>query len=98
MGENAEQVKLNLGCGFKYLAGWVNVDAYQCCNPDVVWDLNKFPYPWENNSVNRIYMSHILEHIPDWWTAFTECARILKVGGTIEIRVPDESKIGRAHV
>ena len=86
-------LRLNLGCGKKKFVGdcWVNVDAYQSCKPDVVWDLNKFPYPWETNSVDEIYMSHVLEHIPDWWSSFTECARILKPGGTLEIRVPDES-------
>lgn len=86
-------MKLNLGCGLKKFVGdgWVNVDAYDSCEPDVVWDLNKTPFPWETGSIDHIYMSHILEHIPNWWDAFTECARILKPGGTLEIRVPDES-------
>jgi Uncharacterized protein conserved in bacteria len=87
------EIKLNLGCGLKKFVGdgWINVDAYDTCNPDVKCDLNKFPYPWEDNSVDHIYMSHILEHIPNWWEAFLECARILKPDGTLEIRVPDES-------
>jgi ubiquinone/menaquinone biosynthesis C-methylase UbiE len=93
MGSDAKQTLLNLGCGYKQIrgGGWVNVDAYECCQPDVVWDLNTFPYPWEDNSVDGIMMSHILEHIPDWWGAFNECARILKPGGRYEVRVPDES-------
>ncbi len=91
MEANAGEVALNLGCGFKKFVGWVNVDGYASCSPDVLCDLNKFPYPWEDNSVDRIYMSHVLEHIPDWWSAFNECARILKPGGVFEIRVPDES-------
>lgn len=85
--------RLNLGCGTKKFVGeeWINVDAYSACNPDYIWDLNKTPFPWESNSIDHIYMSHILEHIPNWWDAFLECARILKSGGTLEIRVPDES-------
>lgn len=91
MAEDAGTIKLNLGCGLKKIIGWVNVDAYESCKPDLVWDLNKTPFPWKDNSVDEIYMSHILEHIENWWPAFTECARILKPGGTLEIRVPDES-------
>ena len=82
---------LNLGCGFNKLPEMINVDAYGVCNPDVIWDLNKFPYPWEDNSVDGIVAFHIFEHLIDWWPAFLECARILKFGGTLEIRVPDES-------
>jgi len=92
MGKDAQKVvRLNLGCGEKKFVGdgWVNVDGYG--EPDVKVDLNKFPYPWKTNSVDHIYMSHILEHIPDWWSAFLECSRILKPNGTLEIRVPDES-------
>ena len=86
-------MKLNLGCGTKKFIGkeWINVDAYRSCDPDIVWDLNKTPYPWESGSIDHIYMSHILEHVADWWPCFTECARILRPGGTLEVRVPDES-------
>jgi len=65
------------------------VDAYG--KPDFFWDLNVFPYPWEDNSVDGVEMWHVLEHLEDWWTTFTECARILKPGGYFHIRVPDES-------
>lgn len=91
MESDAKPTLLNLGCGFKKAQGWINVDAYECCHPDIQWDLNKFPYPWEDNSVDGIMMSHILEHIPNWWEAFNECVRILKPNGCLEIRVPDES-------
>jgi ubiquinone/menaquinone biosynthesis C-methylase UbiE len=84
-------VYLNLGCGFNKLPEMVNVDAYEICEPDVVWDLNKFPYPWEDNSVDGIVAFHIFEHLENWWEAFSECARILRPMGTLEIRVPDES-------
>lgn len=89
MEQNAIPLKLNLGCGDKRMAGFVGVDAYGY--PDVVHDLNTFPYPWDDNSVDEIQMHHALEHIPNWWGAFVECARILKPGGKFEIRVPDES-------
>lgn len=85
----AQPLFLNLGCGSNKLAGCLNVDAYG--DPDFFWDLNSFPYPWDDNSVDGIEMWHVLEHIPNWWEAFKECARILKPGGYLHIRVPDES-------
>lgn len=93
MAENAKPVFLNLGCGFDKKPGWINVDAFAICEPDVVHDLNQFPYPWDDESVDGIQMIHVLEHLDDWWYAFVECARILKPGGTFEIRVPDESSM-----
>lgn len=82
---------LNIGCGFKKFIGAVNVDSEDCCDPDVVWDLNKTPWPFEDNEFDTIYAHHIFEHLTNWWGAFEECGRILKPGGRVEIRVPDES-------
>jgi len=84
-----KSLRLNIGCGRRTIPGWVNVDAYG--NPDVKHDLGVFPWPFEDDSVDEILASHILEHLTDWWGAFKECARILKPGGRLEIRVPDES-------
>jgi len=80
---------LNLGCGFRKMVGAINVDAFG--EPDVKHDLNVTPYPWEDNSIDRIHAHHVFEHIIDWWAAFNECARILKPGGHLDIRVPDAS-------
>ena len=83
---------LNLGCGFNKMLGFINVDAFDNCKPDVVWDLDKMPWPWGDMSIDHIFAAHILEHLEDWWGALKECARILKPGGTVHIRVPDESE------
>lgn len=91
MGKTTEPVFLNLGCGFKKKIGFTNVDAFDICAPDQLHDLNMFPYPWPDNSVDGIEMFHILEHLDDWWQVILECARILKPGGYLDIRVPDES-------
>jgi SAM-dependent methyltransferase len=80
---------LNLGAGHTRVEGFLSVDLYG--TPDVRHDLNKAPYPWPDNSVDRILASHIMEHLDDWWTAVTECARILRPGGLLEIRVPHDS-------
>jgi len=82
-------VRLNLGCGESLQPDWINVDLYG--KPDIVCDLQVFPYPWDDNSVDEIMMHHVLEHLPNWWDAFVECSRILKPGGQLHIHVPDES-------
>lgn len=82
---------LNLGCGYKKMIGAVNVDAHDICKPDIVHDLNVFPYPWAENSVDQIFAHHVFEHLIEWWDAFAECGRILKPGGTMEIKVPHAS-------
>lgn len=83
--------RLNLGCGFAHEDGYVNVDAFEVCKPDEVVNLDQYPWPWEDNSVDEILMLHTLEHLQDWWGAILECVRILKPGGMIHIHVPDES-------
>lgn len=89
MGATVKPLLLNLGAGFTRLAGHLSVDNWG--DPDVKHDLNVVPYPWADNSVDGIEMWHTLEHLPNWWEAFKECARILKPGGYLHIRVPDES-------
>ena len=91
MGQNVTPTLLNIGCGKNTLPPpWINVDAYG--DPDVKHDLNIIPWHFaEDQSVDQIAAWHIFEHLEQWWDAFKECARILKPGGTLEIRVPDES-------
>jgi SAM-dependent methyltransferase len=81
---------LNIGCGFAQYKrpNVINVDAFDICKPDVVWDLNKTPFPFKDASFDHIIANHIMEHLPNWWGAFNECARLLKPNGVLEIWVP----------
>lgn len=46
--------------------------------------------PCKDNSVDLLYASHVLEHLPlkEFRTALKECRRILKVGGVFRAVVP----------
>ncbi|WMW81638.1 hypothetical protein RF679_05000 [Undibacterium cyanobacteriorum] len=60
---SATTIKLNLGCGFNKLPGFVNVDKFDACAPDVVVDLEVLPWPFADNSVSEVLLSHVLEHL-----------------------------------
>lgn len=81
-------MKLNLGSGIKRLEGFVNVDCNEKSNPDVLWDLERHPYPFDDNSVAYIIMSHIYEHIHDVIGMMKELYRICQDGAIIEILAP----------
>ena len=85
-------MKLNLGCGNKILDGYVNVDKFDLYNVDIKHDLEKLPYPFDDNSVEEIIMSHVLEHIgqdPDVFiNILKELYRICNNLALIKIAVP----------
>lgn len=82
-----EFVRLNIGCGKNMLPGWLNCDLIAGPGVDRVFDAaKKFPFP--DDSVDSILLSHVLEHIFNWPDTVLECHRVLKKGGVLEIRVP----------
>jgi len=81
-------VKLNLGCGRKYLDGYVNCDAVESVKTDKVFDLNVTPYPFEPNSVDEVLMDNVLEHLDDVVRVIEELHRVLRPGGRAVIIVP----------
>lgn len=79
---------LNLGCGTDHHDDAVNVDALSEVNPDRVVDLESYPWPWDDNSVDAIRMFHVLEHLESIENALTECHRILKPGASLVVKWP----------
>ncbi len=84
------KTKLNLGAGGwdTQKPGFLSVDLY--ADADLVHDVSK-PFPYDNNSVEEIYASHIIEHLTrqEWQIALPEWYRILKTDGKLEIYCPD---------
>lgn len=84
--------KLNLGCGANRLEGWCNVDRHAGCQPDVVHDLERTPWPFEDDWAEEILLQHVLEHLGSTPQGFLEVMRELwrvsRPGARILIRVP----------
>ena len=56
-------IKINLGSGDKRIDGYANLDKFDTFNPEYVHDLETFPYPFKDNEISNIMLSHVLEHI-----------------------------------
>ena len=90
---------VNLGCGTRPLAGFVNVDLLDAPWVDIVADVSG-PIPFDNGSVDLLYASHVLEHLPSAQVpgVLREWRRVLRDGGRILIAVPDLDRIARLLV
>jgi ubiquinone/menaquinone biosynthesis C-methylase UbiE len=80
--------KLNLGCGKDIRKDFLNVDSVKYPGVDKRFDLNKTPWPLEDNSFEFVMCYHILEHLPDFHKTVMEIHRVCKPGAIIEIRAP----------
>jgi predicted SAM-dependent methyltransferase len=83
-----DSLKLDLACGNRKTAGFVGVDCTKTQDADIVHDLNKYPYPFEDNSVDEINCQHFVEHVDDLVKFMDECWRILKPEAKMNIVAP----------
>lgn len=91
------KIKLDLACGNNLQKGYTGVDIVgkPKSQATVVQDLLKFPWPFKDNSVDEVFSSHFLEHIPHgngyedpMFQFMDEIYRILKPGGIARFICP----------
>ncbi|MBK5294836.1 MAG: methyltransferase domain-containing protein [Acidobacteriia bacterium] len=79
---------LDVGCGVKKFPGSIGVDRNAASRADVLCDLDHFPYPFRDNTFQRIRAIHVIEHVSDVIRAMEEFHRLSSPSGRIIIVTP----------
>lgn len=90
--------KLHLGCGWRHIPGWLNVDVRHS-DHDV--DLANGRLPWQSNSFTVIVSQHTIEHLElmrELLPLLRELQRILLPGGEIWLSCPDIEKLIHSYL
>lgn len=94
-------LNVHLGCGKeRYIDGWLNVDANFVSAKIDLWINFLDQLPFRDNSVDRFYSFHVVEHLPEHHLAthFADMFRCLKPGGGIRIGGPHIENAARKFV
>lgn len=84
---------INIGSGNWYCPQWINLDIesdwYKKAHldsPFVKYDIRTDGIPFDDNSIDAIYTSHVIEHVEDCFVQkmFSEAFRVMKKGGCLE--------------
>lgn len=86
----AKSDKLHLGCGAKFIPGFIHVDVLPFPHVDHQGPVDKLDWI-PDGTVGLIYASHVLEHFgrAEVDSVLSEWFRILKPGGVLRLAVPD---------
>lgn len=81
-------MKINLGCGFRKIPDFINIDIREEVEPDLVHDCLSLPF--EDNSVDEVLAIDYLEHVAIGKTVpqVEEIYRVLKPGGVFIHKTP----------
>jgi len=90
-------MKLNIGCGDKIRFGWVNLDRIGYLGVNVIHDLERYPYPFKDNTFSDIHAEQVIEHLEKFHTSVNELIRILRPEGVLKMIVPHFSDASAHH-
>lgn len=79
---------LDVGCGINKLPGSLGIDLNPRSRADVLVDLDRFPYPFRDNSFDGLQAIHVIEHVADVMRTMEEFWRLVKPGGFIRLATP----------
>lgn len=82
-------MKLHIGPGNTYIPGWINIDVFSNVKADIYSSALALPY--ERESFDLIYASHVLEHFSRYFTlsALGHWRDLLKPDGVLRLSVPN---------
>lgn len=93
----AKDLLINVGCGYRPLTGWINIDLVPGY-AEVVWDVRQ-PLPFPDRSVSAIFCEHVIEHLDQVAGAalIREFYRMLQPGGVLRISTPDAGRYLKSY-
>ena len=91
-------IQLHLGCGKRYIPGFIHIDKADFPHIDYKTDVSDLSM-FENNSVDLIYASHVIEYFDRVQVkdVLKEWHRVLKLSGILRVAVPDFEALIRVY-
>ena len=91
---NMKRIRLHLGCGKRYIPGFIHIDLADYPHIDYKSDVSNLSM-FEDYSVELIYACHVLEHFrrDKVENVLREWYRVLKQGGILRVAVPDLERL-----
>lgn len=88
-------MKLNIGCGYGYLRGYVNVDSSRDSLADQFMEAHQLGF--DDGSAEEIRAAQLIEHLGFFKAKYflAECYRVLKDGGLLALETPHVEKTFR---
>lgn len=92
-------MRIHVGCGRRYLPGYVNTDIQHTPGaaqaPDLLCHMGAIPLP--DGCADEILAIHVWEHLYRWEcdAVAAEWLRLLKPGGRLVLELPDALKCAR---
>jgi len=92
------KIKLHLGCGKRYIPGFIHIDAVDFSHVDHVSNIDDLSM-FKENEIDLIYCCHVLEHFKrnKVISVLQEWRRVLKEEGILRISVPDFEVLCRIY-
>lgn len=84
------EVKLHLGCGSRYIPGFIHIDLANHPSIDYNHNISTLPM-FDDRNVDLIYACHVLEYFDrvEVMDVLAEWRRVLKPGGILRVAVPN---------
>ena len=97
--EKDKKIKLHLGCGKRYILGFIHIDKDHYEHIDYQRDIKDLSI-FKDNSVDIIYVCHCFNNFDDDEArqVVKEWHRVLKKGGILRIAIPDFEAIVKAYI
>lgn len=91
-------MKIHLGCGSKFIPGFVHIDAIPFEHVQHVATVDNLSFI-KDGTVDLIYTCHVLEHFRQTQVldVLKEWQRVLRIGGVLRLAVPNFSSICKLY-